>query len=69
MKKEQQMPKVKHISTHYILEVEHNGITYECTVSSDFKDLFECNPKPKDWVEIENIIRDVAWNGEIENFN
>jgi hypothetical protein len=63
------MGKVRRISTHYIIEVEHNGITYECTVSYDFKDLFECTPKPKDWVEIENIIREAAWNGEIENFN
>jgi hypothetical protein len=63
------MTKVRRISTHYILEVKHNSITYECTVSYDFKDLFECEPKPENWVEIENIIRDAAWNGEIENLD
>jgi hypothetical protein len=61
------MSEVKLISTHYILEVTHNEVKYECTVSFDFKDLFECTPSPNDWVEIENIIRNAAWNGEIEN--
>lgn len=37
--------------------------------SSDTKNLFECTPKPENWVEIENIIRDAAWNLEIENLN
>jgi hypothetical protein len=63
------MNKVKHISTRYILEVEHNGITYECAVSFDFKDLFECEPKPENWVEIEDAIRDAAWRGEIKNLD
>jgi hypothetical protein len=63
------MSKVRRISTYYVLIVEHNGIDYECVVSYDLKDLFECYPEPKNWVEIENIIRDAAWDGDIENFD
>jgi hypothetical protein len=37
-------------------------------VSSDFKNLYECDPKPENWVEIEDIIRDAAWNLDIKNY-
>jgi hypothetical protein len=37
--------------------------------SSDTKNLFECTPQPEDWVEIEDVIRDAAWRGEIENLD
>lgn len=60
------MSQVTCIGKHYILEVVHNDISYECTVSYDFKDLFECHPKPTNWVEIENIIRDAAWSGKVK---
>ncbi len=54
---------------HLLIEVEHEGITYDCLVSSDCKNLFECDPKPDSLVEIENLIREAAWKGEIENLD
>jgi hypothetical protein len=54
---------------HLLIEVRHNGITYDCVVSYDCKNLYECEPKPDIWVEIENIIRDAAWRGEIEDLD
>jgi hypothetical protein len=63
------MSKVKCYNQYFLLEVEHNGVTYDCMVSSDFKDLFECDPSPDCWVEIENIVREAAWSGEIEGID
>jgi len=54
---------------HLLMEVRHNGITYDCVVSDDCKHLYECEPKPDSLVEIEDIIRDAAWRGEIEDLN
>jgi hypothetical protein len=62
-------PKVECIGKYFILQVNHNGIDYECVVSYDCKNLFECHPQPNDWVEIENIIRDAAYNLEIKNLD
>jgi hypothetical protein len=60
---------VRCVGKYLLIEVDHNGITYECMTSSDTKDLFECNPEPESWVEIEDIIRNAAWNLEIENLD
>jgi hypothetical protein len=60
------MSKVTCTGKHLLLQVEHNNITYECMVSYDCKELFTCEPEPDSWTEIENIIRDAAWNLEIE---
>ena len=63
------MSKVKCTGKHLLLEVKHNNIVYDCVVSFDCKNLFECYPIPDDLIEIENIIRDAAYNLEIENLN
>lgn len=63
------MSKVKCYGKHLLLAVEHEGIVYDCLVSSDCKDLFECDPAPDSWTEIEDIIRDAAWRSEIENLD
>jgi hypothetical protein len=62
------MSKVEYITKYHVLEVKHKEITYECMVSSDFKNLYECDPKPENWVEIEDLIRDAAWNLDIKNY-
>jgi hypothetical protein len=54
---------------YLLFDVIHNGLTYECMTSSDTKNLFECTPQPENWVEIEDVIRDAAWRGEIENLD
>ena len=61
------MSKVECTGKHLLLEVKHKGITYECIMSFDCKDLFECDPKPASWTEIENVIRDAAFNFKIKN--
>jgi hypothetical protein len=58
---------VKCTGKHLLIEVTFEGIVYDCLVSSDLKNLFRCDPIPENWVEIENLIRDAAWNGNIEN--
>lgn len=63
------MSKVNCTGKYLLLEVIHDKIVYNCVVSSDCKNLFECDPEPKDRVEIENIIRTAAYNLEIENLN
>lgn len=63
------MSKVRCYGKYLLLEVKHKGKKYDCVVSSDCKNLFECDPEPEDRVEIENIIRDAAYNLEIENLN
>lgn len=63
------MSKVRCTGKYLLLEVIHKGVTYECMTSSDTKNLYECTPKPEDWVEIENVIRDAAWNLSIENLD
>jgi hypothetical protein len=63
------MDKVKCIGKHILLEVQHDEITYECTVCDGVKNLYSCEPRPKGWTEIENVIRDAAWNLKIENLN
>jgi len=63
------MSKVECTGKHLLMDVEHNGITYECIVSYDCKDLFECDPKPDSWTEFEDVIRDAAWNLKIENLD
>jgi hypothetical protein len=44
------MSKVEYITKYHVLEVKHKEITYECMVNSDFKNLYECDPKPKNWI-------------------
>lgn len=65
--------KVKYIGKHILLIVEHNGVEYECIVCSSVKNLYQCNPNPEEhnttWTDIENIIRDAAWNLEIEDLD
>ena len=61
--------KVRCTGKYLLLEVIHKGITYECMTSSDTKNLYECTPKPENWVEIEDVIRDAAWNLSIEDLN
>lgn len=63
------MSKVKCYGKNLLLEVEHDDIVYDCLVSSDCKNLYECEPTPNSWVEIENVIRDAAWNLKIENLD
>jgi hypothetical protein len=61
--------KVRCTGKYLLFEVIHKGIVYECMTSSDTKDLYACDPEPEDWVEIENVIRDAAWNLRIENLD
>ena len=61
--------KVEYTGKHLLLNVYHNGVLYECVVSSDCKDLFKCNPAPNNWIEIEDIIRDAAFNLNIKNLD
>lgn len=63
------MSKVEYIGSYYIFTVIHKDIEYECVTSSDCKNLFKCTPEPENWVEMENIIRDAAFNLEIKNFD
>lgn len=63
------MSKVRCTGKYLLLEVIHKGVTYECMTSSDTKNLYECTPKPEDWVEIEDVIRDAVWNLSIENLD
>ncbi len=63
------MSKVICRGKHLLIEVNHNNKTYDCVVSYDCKDLLECDPLPDMWVEIEDIIREAAWRGEIVNLN
>ena len=63
------MSKVICTGKYLLFDVIHKGVTYECMTSSDTKNLFECTPQPEDWVEIEDVIRDAAWRGEIENLD
>lgn len=63
------MSKVICRGKHLLIEVNHNNETYDCVVSYDCKDLYECEPKPDSLVEIENIIREAAWRGEIEDLD
>jgi len=61
--------KVRCTGKYLLFEVIHKGITYECMTSSDTKNLYECTPEPENWVEIENVIRDAAWNLRIEDLD
>lgn len=54
---------------HLLIEVNHNSKNYNCVVSDDCKNLLECDPLPDMWGEIEDIIRDAAWRGEIVNLD
>jgi hypothetical protein len=63
------MSEVRCTGKYLLFDVIHKGVTYECMTSSDTKNLFECTPQPEDWVEIEDVIRDAAWRGEIENLD
>lgn len=63
------MSKVTCTGKHLLLEVVHNNITYDCMVSFDCKNLFECDPSPENWTEIEDVIRDAAYNLKIINLN
>lgn len=62
-------PTVRYIGKHLIFIVTYNDIEYEVITSEDTKDLFDIYPEPESRVEIEDIIRDAAWNLEIENFD
>jgi hypothetical protein len=61
------MSKVEYYGSYLLLTVKHGGITYDCLVSEDCKNLYECNPIPDNWVEIEDVIRDHAYKGKIIN--
>jgi hypothetical protein len=63
------MSEVRCTGKYLLFDVIHKGVTYECMTSSGTKNLFECTPQPEDWVEIEDVIRDAAWRGEIENLD
>ena len=63
------MSSVRYTGKYLLFEVIHKGVTYECMTSSDTKNLFECTPKPENWVEIEDVIREAAWNLSIENLD
>jgi len=67
--KDMETSKVICTGKYLLFNVHYNGIVYECMTSSDTKNLFECTPDPEDWVVIEDIIRNAAWNLEIENLN
>jgi hypothetical protein len=60
-------PTVKLITKHLVMIVTFEGVEYEATTSEDTKNLYDVHPEPKSRVEIENIIRNAAWNLEIEN--
>lgn len=62
-------PTVKLIAKHFVMTVVFEGVEYEAITSEDTKNLYEIHPEPKSRVEIENIIRNAAWNGEIENLD
>ena len=63
------MTKINLITTQYVLNVIHNDIEYECTVSYDFKDIISIIPEIENIIELANIIRDAAMDGNIENLN
>jgi len=62
-------PKVRYITKHYVFIVTYKGVEYEVTTSEDTKNVYAVYPEPESIVEIENIIRDAAWNLKIENFD
>jgi len=69
LKKRSRMSQVRCTGKHLLMEVEFNGVTYECLTSFDCKDLLGCEPEPENWLHIEDLIRDAAWRGEIENLD
>ena len=69
MAQETEKSTVECTGKHLLMEVKHKGTTYECMVNFDCKDLFKCDPRPDNWVGIENVIRDAACNQQIKNLN
>ena len=63
------MTAISLISTHSVLAINHDGVYYECTVTSDFKTILSIEPEIENLTELEMIIREAAMNGEIENLN
>lgn len=61
------MSQVRCVGKQIRIEVEHNGATYECLFCDSLKNMFECDPEPENWVQLENLVREAAWRGEIEN--
>jgi hypothetical protein len=54
---------------YLLIEVIHEGVTYECVTSSDLKNLYECTPDPESWTGIENLIREAAWRGDVQDLD
>ena len=63
-------PIVECTGKHLLINVKlTDGQEFDCIVSDDCKNIFRCDPEPESITEIEDIIRDAAWNLEIKNLN
>lgn len=63
------MSQVRCVGKQIRIEVEHNEVTYECLFCDGLKSMFECEPEPESWTQLENQVREAAWRGEIENLD
>jgi len=59
--------KVSLITTYYLLNVVYKKINYECLVSYDFKEIYECEPHPENLVELSDFIRDRVMDGDLDD--
>jgi hypothetical protein len=59
--------KVSLITTYYLLSIVYKKIKYECLVSYDFKEIYECEPQPESLVELIDFIRDRVMDGDLDD--
>ena len=63
------MGNVRLIATHYVFNVEYNGIEYEATCSEDLKNIYEVYPDNVNKMDILDIIQTALFTDGIENFD
>ena len=63
------MANVRLIATHYVFNVDYNGVEYEATCSQDLKTIYEVYPENVNKMDILDIIQTALFTDGIENFD
>jgi len=63
------MGNVRLIATHYVFNVDYNGVEYEAICSQDLKCVYEVYPENVSKMDILDIIQTAFLSNEIENFD
>lgn len=63
------MGNVRLIATHYVFNVDYNGVEYEAICSQDLKSIYEVYPENVNNMDILDIIQTALFTDGIENFD